>query len=191
MTNPFFFGLSIIIHILVIIWNSVLDFLFPNRSKMLFAKQRIHTLIVSGLLIGGVFSFVSFCGVTIMYAAVIDSHSSVNIAERVVPRLLHPSLQNISATAAASNAIETNEAEIYGILFLAFFIFLFSALHGELVSCCVDWIVRGFPFRALFVSFGILVLCVGTASAFIYLTPVTSAASQVLALLKYTEPFPR
>ena len=82
-----FFGLSVVVHVVVIAWHKTVSFLFPNRVKRQIVKPHLISQIFAVLTIFAVLSFVVFCGATILYASVIEKHSTVYAVERYAPEV--------------------------------------------------------------------------------------------------------
>jgi hypothetical protein len=199
MTNPIFFGLSTIIHLLVIAWHALVGFVFPSRKRERIMRQRTATRALSIVYVIAVSAFVGFCGTTILYASFVEPHSSVRAIEEMIPQqsanfaVVSSYVESLATLPAPTAAVISVKAvQMYGLLFaILLLVFLFAIQNPQPASRLIGSMQRKLNFRPLFVSIGISMFCIGTLSAFLAFTPATTAASYVLSTLHYVETFAR
>ena len=188
MISPFF-GLSVIIHVGVIIWHKSVSFFFPNRKKRRIIKPHIVTHFFGLLSIFAVLTFVVFTGITIMYASILEKHSSLYVLKEAVPYIAHfdyssAYTETISAIPTTQSLIQSfSSLNAYSILFVVSVMsLLLILLQGESVAKAVTYLQKQLPLRRFFVGMGTFVLIVGAASFIFYILPVDSVAAY------FTEP---
>ena len=198
MTNPIFFGLSTIIHLLVIAWNALVLFVFPNSKRQRIMRQRAATKALSAMYVTAVFAFVAFCGSTILYASATEKHSSIRAIEDAVSNATNSNAAGFSEPIATAFPAPTapnlnaQSVALYVLLFaLLVMVFVFTVTNPAAAATFIGTVQRKLDFRPIVVSVGISMFLIGTLSAFLYLTPVTTAASYLLGTLRYVDTFAR
>ena len=188
MISPFF-GLSVIIHVGVIIWHKSVSFFFPHRKKRRIIKPHVVTHFFGLLSIFVVLTFVVFTGITIIYASVLEKHSSLYVLEEAIPHIVHfdysgAYAETISAIPTTQTLIQSfSSLNAYSILFVVSILsLLLILLQGESIAKGVTYLQKRLPLRRFFVGMGMFVLLVGAASFIYYVLPVDRVAAY------FTEP---
>ena len=180
-----FFGLSVLLHIGVIVWHKIVTSLFPYRTRRRKKTSPAVSLIFGVISIFSILLFVFFCGITIMYASLHEAHSSIYAAESALPYITHfnyvgaftemLSVLLPYSLIAIHRVVSSNPYQMLFLVSCVSLLCIFLWSHGMIQA--VTFIGRRVPMYKFFIGVGAVVLLVGAASFMYYLMPVDSVAA--------------
>ncbi len=177
MISPFF-GLSVIIHILVIVWHKLRSLLFPGTSKRHLIHKSFIASVFGAMSVFLVSTFVMFCAVTILYASFIEPHSDLVIARHVAPRIVQFDYESMYAEAisvfpqAHTIIRQISRRDLYvALLFVVGILCGLAILYSDSLKKIIDATHTQLPvlLRILALGVGVVVLLVGATSAMFHI----------------------
>lgn len=171
---PPFFGLSVVIHLLIIAGHKLRSLVSPRvRTRHIIGKSFVAS-VFGALSVFCVFAFVMFCAVTILYASFVEPHSDIKFVQHTVPKIVQFDYNSAYAE-VISIFPQLHTLRIFGssqfldvlLLFFTGFLCAFFIVQSHIFNTPLTFMQRQTPalLRIFVLSVGVGVLLVGTTSA--------------------------